>query len=540
LALWPLVIACAALVAIVAALDPAGDHPGGFDGPGLTVDEPFNIEQGVALVDRLFDGDWAGFRKIDARLPDHPPLGRVWIGLCHELAYIVWPPLATQAPYSAACARVAPALAFSLTVFLVGCTAGRWYGRFSGAAAAFALAIMPRMFGHAHLAALETCINLAYASVVLYLADRWISQPSLPTDTNAARPTRAGVERQAPSMPASIAAGVLLGLALLTKVQAILLPIPVALWALWLWRGRALAPLAIWGLVGLVVLFAGWPYLWAAPIDHFQKYLGRTTDRAVILVWYFGRALADREVPWHYPWVMFAATVPLGLHALGLWGVASARSPIRRSPRELLVLACLAFPLIVFSLPRVVVYDGERLFSVVFPLWAVMIGKGAGMAREWLSLRLPRVSATAVVCGFLACQSVGLFVTAPCWLSYYNLAVGGLRGAARLGLPTTYWGDSITRSLLREVAETVDARTLIAVAPVLTPAQWAEVTWQCPALQEREIQFDASGQDRPWRLVFDRKEYLPPDLRGPLDAEAQFAAVVRRNGVVLGGLYRSR
>jgi len=28
------------------ALDPTGDHPGHFDGPGLTVDEAFNVGQG--------------------------------------------------------------------------------------------------------------------------------------------------------------------------------------------------------------------------------------------------------------------------------------------------------------------------------------------------------------------------------------------------------------------------------------------------------------------------------------------------------------
>ncbi|MGQ0635066.1 MAG: hypothetical protein ACT4QC_10675 [Planctomycetaceae bacterium] len=540
-AFWPGVIACAALAAILAALDPTGDHPGGFDGPGLTVDEPINVAQGVALVDRLLDGDWEGYLKADASVPDHPPLARLWIGLCHELAYLVWPPITKEAPYSIACARVAPAIAFSLTVFLVGWKAGRWYGPFAGAAAAGALVLMPRPFGHAHLAALESCINLAYASVVLYLADHWADHwADAPSGNSATLPPSALPERNAPSMQVAVVGGVLLGLALLTKVQAILLPPPVALWALLVWRRRAVVPLVVWGLVALAVLYLGWPYLLAAPIDHLQRYLGRTTNRAAIQVWYFGQAMADRDVPWHYPWVLFATTVPLGLHLLGLWGVARIGTVARRSPRDLLVLTCLLFPLVVFSLPGVVVYDGERLFSVSFPLWAVVIGKGAEAGREWLSRRMQPGRAAAILMALLTCQGIGLVVAGPCWLSYYNLAVGGLGGASRLGLPTTYWGDSLTRTLLRETAQAIDRKSKIGAAPTLVPGQWDELLVQCPPLLRQEIQFNPDGSgDEAWRLVFDRQEYLPRELRQPLE-EGRIVAAVRRSGVVLAALYQAR
>lgn len=534
---WPAAIAGVALVAICLTLDPAGDHPGGFDGPGLTLDEPFNVGQGVAMVDRLLSGDWAGFRAADAQLPDHPPLGRLWIGLCHELALIVWPPVSLAAPYSVACARTAPALASAATVLMVGWCAGRWWGRLAGAIASLSLLLMPRMFGHAHLAALETCINLAYAAVVCWLADHWL----LPAEpARAAQRDTSGALRPVPTTAATLVGGVFLGLALLTKVQAILLPIPVCLWAFFIWRRRAIGPLILFGITGFVVFFVGWPWLWSAPIDHLRAYLGRTTDRAVVQVWYFGRAVTDRDVPWHYPWVLFLTTVPIGSHVLGVVGLFGRSEPTRCTPRKLLIVACAAFPLMLFSLPGVPVYDGERLFSVVFPLWALLIGAGAEVVRAWVARHVSARWVSPAIGLLIAAQGYSLYALAPCWLSYYNVAVGGLSGAARLGLSVTYWGDSLTRTFLNEAAARVGPNGHIAAQPVLYSLQWNEVLLQSPALVRQEVEFQTPDAQEPaWRLAFLRKEYLPAELRDRIPDD-QIVAAVRREGVLLAVLYRAR
>jgi hypothetical protein len=529
---WPAVIAGLAWGAILVALDPTGDHPGLFDGPGLTVDEYFNVDQGVKLVDRLFAGNLAKFREIDAQLPDHPPLGRLWIGLCHELAFILSPPVDSHVGYSYTCARTAPATAFAGLVFLVGLCAGRWFGRWGGAAAALAVVLMPRVFGHAHLAALETMVNLSCTAVVLSVASRWgIDSTSWQLVTT----------RRAWGIAAF--GGVLLGLALLTKVQAILLPIPIAMWALFHLRRRAVPLLLVWGLTGVAVFYLFWPYMWNAPVDHLQQYLGRTTNRATLLTWYFGQEVADRDVAWHYPWVMFLATVPVGLHALGVCGLFGPEKRAWRSPREVLVLACIVFSLFVFSVPGVAVYDGERLFSFVFPLWAVLIGRGAENVRRWA---VSRISPRAVAVGlgaFLAAQSYGLWVMAPCWLSYYNLAVGGLPGAAKMGLEISYWGDGVTRTLLAETAAQVPPGCKVAALPPLHAAQWHEVWTQCPALKARHVElvpWDAKATPRAdYVLLFVRPEYLPEEFRGPLD-EKRMLAVVRRQGIVLAVLVDQR
>jgi len=539
---WPAVIAAAAWVAIVVALDPAGDHPGRFDGPGLTVDEAFDAGQGVLLADRLLAGDLAGFRSADAGLPDHPPLGRIWIGLCHELAWVLDPPANPGAPYSITCARTGSATAFAALVLLVGSCAGRWYGRCGGAAAALALVLMPRLFGHAHLAALETTVNLTFTATVLFLAEKWGAIARF-----GAQGGESGLVvdnwKWKHALGTAAVGGLLFGLALLTKVQAILLPVPIAVLAIFQMRRRAFPLLAVWGITGLVVFFAFWPHLWSAPIGHFREYLGRTTHRAAIQVWYFGRAIADRDVPWHYPWVMFLTTVPVGLHLLGGLGLCGPERRAWNRPRELLVIACTVFPLLVFSIPGVAVYDGERLFSIVFPLWAVLIGRGTENARLWLSSRWSPRGASLALALFFAGQGYGLLAMAPCWLSYYNLLVGGLPGAAKLGLEVSYWGDGVTRTFLKAVADRVPEGQTIAVLPVLYDAQWNELRLQSPILRARDLRLAPFGskeasQSR-YVLLFVRPEYLPPELRPPLD-ESRVLTAVRREGVPLAVLLEKR
>lgn len=507
----------------------------------MTVDEAFNVAQGVQLIDRLLAGDLAGFRAADSRLPDHPPLGRLWLGACHEAAFLIWPPRGSQVPYSVACARAGSALAFAGTVFLIGWFTSRWYGVAAGAAAALAVVLMPRLFGHAHLAALESCIDFMYAAVVLFLADRWEEK----TPAGALPPA---IERSTPTgrrdslWPAAVG-GILLGLALLTKIQAVFLPIPVAIWTIALFRKRAVPRLVVWGLVGGLVFLCAWPYLWTDPLAHLQQYLGRTTERSVIYAWYGGAAVRDRDLPWHYPWVLWGTTIPIGLLLLGGWGAWAGLRGAPQRWRVALVLACLTFPLIVFSIPGVAVYDGERLFSVSFPLWGVLVGVGADAIRQRLARRFSPGLSVAALATFLAVQSYGLFALAPAWLSYYNLTLGGLAGAKRIGLPVTYWGDGVTRELLADVAGRVPRGSRIAVAPVLHPHQWHELLLQSPALIDREIEFVPLGAPEAgqsdYLLFFPRSEYLPDEYRGPLDAN-RIVAAIRRDGVLLAGLYRLR
>ncbi len=178
------------------------------------------------------------------------------------------------------------------------------------------------------------------------------------------------------------------------------------------------------------------------------------------------------------------------------------------------------------------VYDGERLFSFVFPLWAVLIGRGSEKARLWLAGRWSARVATCSLIAFFAAQGYGLVAMAPCWLSYYNLAVGGLPGAAKVGLEVSYWGDGLTRSLLTDVAGTVPEGETIAVAPVLYEGQWQELLRQCPELRRKNLRLAPYGTTEAgtarYLLMFMRPEYLPEEFRKPVDTRRVVVSTTRQ------------
>lgn len=497
----PLVVAAAALLAVLLTLDAAGDYPSLLPGPGVTLDESFNVQMGVYQVTALKQYglgilDFQSIREIfgpdTVYNPDHPPLGRMWLGVCHELTRWLFPPAHNDGLFVTDCARVGSATAFALTVLFVGVVTTNWFGRLAGTVAAASLVMMPRVFAHAHLASLETFMNLTYSACVLGVAHWWSWQPYR---------KGAAVNEPGSSLTAtrhqwvvSALTGVLLGLALLSKIQAILIPPVVGLWALWHWRHRAIGPLVVFGFVGVIVFFVGWPWLWLEPLKHFRDYFARTTSRAVLHCYYWGDVWSDKDVPWHYPFVMFAATVPIGLHALALLGVWGDERGWRQ-PRLQLVLAAALFPLVLFALPKVAVYDGERLFLVSYPMWAVLCGHGATVAWDCLKKQAdanPGKALTArlragCLVAFLAAQAAAFSVTHPCQLSYYNVLVGGAWGAERLGFERTYWGDSLTRDFLKQVSAAVPEGATIAVAPVLHQFQLDELLKQSPVLRERRI-----------------------------------------------------
>ncbi len=507
---WPsALVALAAWISIVVCLDPAGSYPSMPQGPGLTIDEIFNVEQGVYLVEQTRALGWfnlvpgtsvEAYRPQNGYNPDHPPLGRYWLGVHHQLTWWIAPPYQPDGPFVTACARTGSATAFALTVWLVGAfvsftLADQSLKHWAGLLASLALVLMPRVYGHAHLAALETITNLTCTAAVLAIA-AWWSDP-------------------VPTRRAAIVAGVLMGLALLTKIQAILIPVPVIVWSLWRWRQKAIVPLLLWGATAFALFFAAWPYLWLDPAGHVLEYVGRTTHRATLHCFYFGTRYPDKSVPWHYPFVIFAATVPAGLHILGLLEIRLQAAEAGFSAevwRSRLLLACGLFPLIVFALPGVAVYDGERLFLTVFPLWAIFIGRGAACALEITARRFSLLTAKLGICALILFQFSSNLLVHPFYLSYYNLAVGGVTGAEKLGLEMNYWGDAMTRSLLEEaVAEQRDGFTNVEILPSLHQFQNGDLILQSPILRQRLTNPPVASPVGTLRLAFRRRADLRDD-----------------------------
>lgn len=508
--LGPGIVSMVALVAVLVTLDPADYRPNLPQGPGITLDESFNVQMGVYLVESI---KGYGLGILDpqsaqevfgnpAYNPDHPPLGRLWLGVFHEISRAVAPVDSGDNPFVTTHARTGSAFAFALTVFLVGAFATRRWGSLAGVTSSIGLAVMPRLFGHAHLASLETFMGLTWTVAILGTLHLWARRAEFSSHDDSGSDSNVAPKSEPPGDKAAILCGLLIGLALLTKMQAVLLPPLLTVWAFWHWRFSAFRPLVVCGITTAGVFIVGWPWLWLDLPGHLTEYFGRTTGRVSLNVWYLGQVFKDVDAPWHYPWVLTLVTVPVGillLAAVGLWG---ARRRILNDPTTSLIFGSIIAPLVLFSLPGVAVYDGARLFLIAFPGIALLAGCGVSSVCEWLVARkLPYISVVGIL---LAGQLAGIYTTTPYFLSYYNAAVGGTPGAKRFGFEVSYWGDSFSREFFRKLVETAQDYPFVHVTPVLHQFQLPEIERQVPCVTKT-----------PWKtgaqvLLFAAKNPLEP------------------------------
>ncbi|MGQ9504688.1 MAG: ArnT family glycosyltransferase [Thermogutta sp.] len=518
-------------------------------GPGVTCDELYHVLYGKRLVASVLTHGLGFFRPLCITEtfgwhkdgpPVHPPLGNWVLGWAN---WLFDPKPLDLEPIAVTPARLGTAVCFGLLSFILGLFCTRRYGLLSGISAAFSLMCMPRLFGHAHLAALDLITALmCTASIVSVIwadnRERWYG---------------------------FLLAGIVWGMALLTRFHGLLCLPPICGYMVYRWRRRALLPLALWFAAGMITFFIGWPWLWLDPLGHLRQYLSSSTQRIHIHTFYMGRIWNDTAVPWHYPWIMFLVTLPVGIIVLGTLGIISLR-PERRSAskcgnqpseRELaagwLVLGTICFFLLVFSVPGVPVYDGVRLFLPVYPLWAILVGRGVSVFWQFLDRIMPRrhVLHVCTLSLFLALQGIGTLWFRPVWLSYYNCLVSGLWGAEKLGFEINYWGDALTEKLICRAAEQISPEERLTFAPSLAPYQAAGILAGSACLIERGIPLapwspglEMQSRDGPkvqsskgqWILLYRRRADISENLHA-LTLQ-QPVAEVSRQGVWLARLVR--
>lgn len=536
----PFVVSLVALLAVLITLDPGREWPSTVEGPGITLDESFNAQMGVYLTNALaafgpFVVDPGTAQEIfQSYNADHPPLGRLWLGVFHVLAHGEFPGTQFHDDFNILAARTGSAVAFALTVFVLGVLITKHWGRCAGTVAAVALIAMPRLFGHAHLAALETVLNLFWTLALAALLRILPARNS--SDQTIVAPDSPPHEFP-PTWKQATIAGCLLGCVALTKIQFVLLPPIVVLWMLWHWRTKAIKPLLIWSIVGAVVFVVGWPWLWLKVPDNLLQFLGRSTDRVTLKCFYFGQVYLDNDVPWHFPWVMFVVTLPLPWLFLGSLGIVTQRRHWLTDPRVSLWLLALLAPLLLFS-TRVAVYDGDRLFLPSFVSWAALCGIGGRCAWDWLQAHFRR-PCWALALG-IAITVAPLISMRPYWLSYYSGLVGGLRGAQAMGFEVDYWSQAFSRSFWEHMSQHVPDHEVIGISPSLHGFHAREVQRASAWCQEHDWRlepFDVERSTRRFAIVFER--------RADRYSDAQFrasgfepVAVTRRQGVVIATLWK--
>ena len=272
---------------------------------------------------------------------------------------------------------------------------------------------------------------------------------------------------------------------------------------------KGIAVATVWTLSGVTVFFVGWPWLWFHTAVRLKGYFNTGFERTSIRTLYFGSVYRDQNAPWHYVWFYFLTTVPVGLQLLGFSALPKIIRSSRQEPLPALLFCIILTVLFLFTV-KLPIYDGERLFLFVFPLWAILIGYGFAEIRERLGAhRWARVLLSL----FLIAQGWGVVATYPFGLSYYNLLVGGLKGAERLGLELTYWGDPVDRVLLDQLANQANPGDTAAVVPTLHHIQGPASTTDSLASKSVRLANQEFAPEAQWIVVSRREAYWPKGFR---------------------------
>ncbi|MBI3839772.1 MAG: glycosyltransferase family 39 protein [Planctomycetia bacterium] len=362
------------------------------------------------------------------RREGHPPLSGILVALGSRLSPEWFGPLTA--------ARFGPIVLFSLAVGAMFHRLQREYKVLGVSAMAVgALLTMPRLFAHAHFATLDgpltACWILVWAAFAPACRDwRWI--PCF---------------------------GLTLGLTLSAKFTGWLAPLPFIVWTI-LYRDRG----GLWALIAgvplaICVFVVLNPPLWDHPLAGLQAFFDLNLHRAGrpelnISTQFFSRMYnLDHPLPWYNTLVWTAITITPVILYIGCIGIGRTLQHRRNDPAAVLVLCQWATLVIARALPIAPPHDAERLILPSFAFYAALIGIGIGRALYRRTLLLPdkivaqgwAKVAMAIALAAATFDSISYY---PHNLSYYGRLIGGLRGAAALGMEPTYYWDALDREAL--------------------------------------------------------------------------------------------
>jgi hypothetical protein len=255
-----------------------------------------------------------------------------------------------------------------------------------------------------------------------------------------------------------------------SDLPGFILAAPFAIWCVRRLLGRVFPDSKIWGVERpaletwtAILAFApmvGWlgnPAWWRETLPRLAHYYTLSNDRQNALpdiqIIYFGQTY-EYTLPWHNAWVLLGITVPVTISLAAAIGIVWAIGQVRNDRLPLyFLLQFLTLP-VLRMLPKTPAHDGVRLFLPTFFFLAAFAGWGTiGLARDLSRrARLPARMAVGLISALvLVPAAIELAWIHPFELSYYNLLIGGPRGAWHRGFELTYWCDAFNGRTLDEL-----------------------------------------------------------------------------------------
>lgn len=334
----------------------------------------------------------------------------------------------------------------------------RTLGRAGGLVAALSFAFMPHVFFHAHLA----CFDLPVSA--MWLITSYVYVRSLESRHRGWL----------------LGAGVAYGLLLDTKHNSWIFPFAVlghfaltegvpllrdlrarAAW----WRRLPPAWLSM-AVLGPLLFWALWPWLWHDTFARFREYVAFHTGHEYYNMEFLGRTYWKPPMPRGYAWLMTLATVPLVtlvLSAVGAWAARKIPENRRHFAFWAVSIAASYAPWLSSGTP---IFGGTKHWMTAYPFLCLFAGLGFTKAVAALRAWQPRLPSAPLALAGAACVLIGPVVMAlhahPFGLNAYTPLVGGAPGAASLGLNRTFWGYT-TQSLAPFINQRAPRRGVVYV-----------------------------------------------------------------------------
>ncbi len=364
-----------------------------------------------------------------------------------------------------------------LTLYVVYLFGAEARGRAAGLFAALFFAALPRPFLDEHIAGFDAAATLAWLAVAYAywkgLRDRgW-----------------------------AVAAGVVWGLALLTKHNSWFLPVVFVMHYAWLaydvlrklpgahptLAGRAKLlpipwPFLFMGILGPAIFVYGWPRLWYDTWARIDWYFTFHARHDYYNIEYLHRTYFQPPMPVSLPYVLVLATVPAAILLASVYGAAerwrALLSPLL-APRALPAIEQeqapstvdraiaegrgaedprrtsffwffnLNLPIALIAHPKVPHFGGTKHWHPAYPFICLFAGAGVALVAERLAALATRTPpprwlvhalAGATFATIFAPAAIATARSHPHELSHYVPLVGGPPGGADLGLNRGFWG----------------------------------------------------------------------------------------------------
>ena len=407
---------------------------------GTNIIEEGNVQK--SLSDENIKAAW---RWNPYHVP-HPPFSRIVSGVTK---YVSSEWLGKASSY-----RIAPGIFFAILVTVMFLWMRALFGVATGLFSAFALVAIPNIFGFAHIAVTD-----------LPLASIWFL-------------TTFCFWKGLNDWKWSLACGLVWGLGLATKFPAILIPIPLILWAHLFHRNRYVNNVFSMLFLGPLIMVATQPYLWHQSGLRVLEFLYEGLSRgyradANFPIYFFDQLYFTHQLPWYYPFFLVGVTTPEPLLLLASISFLSLISLRKGTSTVVLFVLNVFFILGLGLLPGAVLHDGVRQMLPALPFLAATAGSGFYILAEWL-LSLVRRSTQLQAVGNLRGKLTGalgvlilfspvldLYLCHPFQLSFYNRFVGGVRGAYHRGLEMTYSMEAFTPKFVDEINTKLPRNSII-------------------------------------------------------------------------------